>query len=76
MKTIHVTLPHDLVLRAIAAGFLSAEAIQEMLRRLLLLRVSEPLRQIHRRMPDKELTPQIEQEFVEAVQGYQVQRRG
>jgi len=76
LKTIHVTLPHDLVRRAAAAGFLSAEAIQEMLRRLLLLRVGESLRQIHRRMPDKELTSQIEQEFVEAVQPYRAERRG
>ncbi len=57
-------------------GFLSTEAIQEMLRRLLLLRVGESLRQIHRRMPDKELTPQIEQESVEAVQAYRAERRG
>jgi len=59
-----------------AAGFLSAEAIQDMLRRRLLLRVGESLRQIHRRMPDKELTPQIEQEIVEAVQAYRAERRG
>jgi hypothetical protein len=55
---------------------LSAEAIQEMLRRRLLLRVGESLREIHRRMPDRELPPQIEQEIVEAVQGYRAGRRG
>ena len=41
--------------------------------------VGESLRQIHRRMPDKELTPQIEQEIVEAVQAVQAcraERRG
>ncbi len=38
--------------------------------------VGESLRQIHRRMPDKELTPQIEQEIVEAVQAYRAERRG
>ena len=38
--------------------------------------VGESLRQIHRRMPDKELTPQIEQESVEAVQAYRAERRG
>jgi len=27
-------------------------------------------------MPDKELTPQIEQEIVEAVQAYRAERRG
>jgi hypothetical protein len=48
----------------------------EKLGRLLLLRVGESLRQIHRRMPDKELTPQIEQEIVEAVQAYRAEQRG
>jgi hypothetical protein len=38
--------------------------------------VGESLGQIHRRMPDKELTPQIEQESVEAVQAYRAERRG
>ena len=38
--------------------------------------VGESLRQIHRRMPDKELTPQIEQEIVEAVQACPAERRG
>jgi hypothetical protein len=38
--------------------------------------VGESLRQIHRRMPDKELTPQIKQEIVEAVQAYRAERRG
>ncbi|MCX7430102.1 MAG: hypothetical protein NTY17_03705 [Planctomycetia bacterium] len=37
--------------------------------------VGESFRQIHRRMPDKELTPQIEQEIVEAVQAYRAERR-
>ena len=38
--------------------------------------VGESLRQIHRQMPNKELTPQIEQEIVEAVQAYRAGRRG
>lgn len=59
-----------------AVGLLSAEAIQEILRRRLLLWAGESLREIHRRMPDKELPPQSEQEITAAVQGYQVQRHG
>jgi len=59
-----------------AAGLLSAEAIQEILRRRLLLRAGESLREIHRRMPDKELPPQSKQEIVEAVQAYRAERRG
>lgn len=75
MTTIHVTLPDDLVRRATGAGLLSAEAIQKMLRRRLLLRAGESLREIHCRMPDKELPRQIEQEILEAVQGYRAERR-
>ena len=38
--------------------------------------VGESLRQMNRRMTDKELTPQIEQEIVEAVQACPAERRG
>lgn len=75
MTTIQVTLPDDLARKASEAGLLSAEAIQEMLREQLLRRAGESLREIHSRMPGEELTPQIEQEIVEAVQAYRAERR-
>lgn len=75
MTTIHMTLPDALVRKA-AAGLLSDEAVQEMLRERLQQRAGESLREIHRRMPDKELPPQMEQEIAEAVQGYRAERRG
>lgn len=76
MTTIQLTLPDDLVKRATEAGLLSAEAIQEMLREQLLRRAGESLQAIRRRMPDEELTPEIEKEIVEAVQAYRAERRG
>jgi hypothetical protein len=75
MTTIQVTLPDDLARKAIEAGLLSAEAIQDMLRERLLKRAGESLREIHGRMPSGELTPQIEQEIVGVVQGYRAERR-
>ena len=51
------------------------EAIQEMLREQLLRRAGESLQAIRRRMPNEELTPEIEQEIVEAVQAYRAERR-
>jgi hypothetical protein len=67
MTTIQLTLPDDLAKKATEAGLLSAEAIQEMLREQLLRRAGESLQAIRRRMPNEELTPEIEQEIVEAV---------
>ena len=75
MTTIQLTLPDDLAKKATEAGLLSAEAIQKMLREQLLRRVGESLQAIRRRMPNEELTPEIEQEIVEAVQAYRAERR-
>jgi len=75
MTTIQLTLPDDLARKATEAGLLSAEAIQEMLREQLLRRAGESLREIHRRLPSEELTPEIEQEVAEAVQPYRAERR-
>ena len=75
MTTIQLTLPDDLAKKATEAGLLSAEAVQEMLREKLLRRAGESLREIRSRMPSEELTPEIEQEVVEAVQAYRAERR-
>jgi len=75
MTTIQLTLPDDLVQQATAAGLLSTEAIQAMLREQLLRRAGDSLREIHSRLPREEITPEIEQEIVEAVQAYRVERR-
>jgi hypothetical protein len=76
MTTIQLTLPDDLARKATEAGLLSADAIQEMLREQLSRRAGESLREIHRRLPHEELTPEIEQEVAEAVRAYRAERRG
>lgn len=75
MTTIQLTLPDDLAQKATAAGLLSAEAIQEMLREQLLRHAGDSLREMRRRMPSEELTPEIEKEIAEAVQAYRAERR-
>ena len=75
MTTIQPTLPEDPAKRATEAGLLSAEAIQEMLQEKPLRRAGESLRAIRDRMPDEELTPEIEQESVEAVRAYWAEKR-
>jgi ribose 1,5-bisphosphokinase PhnN len=75
MTTIQLTLPDALARKATEAGLLSAEAIQEILREQLLRRAGESLREIHRRLPREELTPEIEREVAEAVQTYRAERR-
>lgn len=75
MTTIQLTLPDDLAKKATEAGFLSADAIQEMLREQLLRRAGESLREIRSRVPREEMTPEIEQEIADAVQAYRVERR-
>jgi hypothetical protein len=75
MKTIQLTLPDDLAQKATAAGLLSAEAIQQMLQEQLLRRAGESFREICSQMPNEQLTPEIEQEVVEAVQAYRAAQR-
>lgn len=76
MTTIQLMLPDDLAKKATEAGLLSAEAIQEMLREQLLRRAGESLQAIRLRLPNEELTPEIEQEIVAAVHAYRAERRG
>ena len=75
MTTIQLTLPDDLARKATEAGLLSAEAIQGILREQLRRRAGETLREMWSRMPDEVLTPEIEQEVVDAVQAYRADQR-
>jgi hypothetical protein len=75
MTTIQLSLPDDLAQKAAEAGLLSTEAIQGMLREQLRRRAGETLRQVRSRMPAEELTPEVEQEVVEAVQAYRAEQR-
>ncbi|MFM8952010.1 MAG: hypothetical protein ACKOOF_02960 [Planctomycetaceae bacterium] len=75
MTTIQLSLPDDLAQQATKAGLLSAEAIQDMLREQLRRQAGETLREAWNRLPKDELTPEVEQEVVEAVRAYRAEQR-
>ena len=75
MTTIQVMLPDDLARKATEAGLLSAEAIRAMLQEQLRRRAGEKLREMWNAMPAAELTPEIEQEVVDAVRAYRAEQR-
>jgi hypothetical protein len=75
MTTIQLSLPDDLAQKATKAGLLSAEAIQDMLREQLRRQAGETLREAWNRLPKEELTPEVEQEVVEAVRAYRAEQR-
>ena len=75
MATIQLSLPDDLAEKAMKAGLLSAEAIQDLLREQLRRQAGETLREAWSRLPKEELTPEVEQEVVEAVRAYRAEQR-
>lgn len=75
MTTIQLSLPDDLAEKAMKAGLLSAEAIQDLLREQLRRQAGEILREAWSRLPKEELTPEVEQEVVEAVRAYRAEQR-
>jgi hypothetical protein len=75
MTTIQLSLPDDLAEKAMTAGLLSAEAIQDLLREQLRRQAGETLREAWSRLPKEELTPEVEQEVVKAVRAYRAEQR-
>lgn len=75
MTTVQITLPDELVQTASNAGLLSPEAIEAMLRERLRRRAGEKLRMMWQRLPQQELTPEIEREIVEEVHRVRAERR-
>jgi hypothetical protein len=75
MATVQITLPDDLARKATDAGLLSTDVIQEMRHEQLRRRAGETLRDAWKHMPPEELTPEIEQEIVDAVRAYRAQQR-
>ena len=75
MTTVQITLPDELAQKAANAGLLSPEAIEAMLRDQLRRRAGQQLRAVWQRMPQEELTPEIEQEIVEEVRKVRAERR-
>lgn len=74
MTTVQIDLPDELAREAEAAGLLTSEAVERMLRDYLRRRAGEELRDMWKRAPEEELTPEIEQEIVERVRAVRSER--
>jgi len=70
-----LNLPDELAQQAKSAGLLTPDAIESMLREQLRKQAGEQLRVLWARMPDEELTPEIEQEIVDEVRTVRAELR-
>jgi hypothetical protein len=75
MTTIQIQLPDDLVQDAQAAGLLTPDAIERLLRERLRRQAGDALRAMWDRMPREDLTPEIEEMINEEVQAVRDERR-
>lgn len=77
MTTLEVklNLPDELARQAQQAGLLTTQAIESMLRERLRRQAGPDLRSMWVAAPQEELTPEAEQEIVEAVYAIRAQRR-
>jgi hypothetical protein len=75
MTTVQIQLPDELAREAQAAGLLTPEAMAGMLREQLRKQAGESLRAMWERMPQEELTPEIEQMIDEEVHAVRADRR-
>ena len=75
MNSVQINWPDDLAQKAASAGLLSAEAMEAMLREQLRRHAGQALQDIWQRVPQEELTPEIEQEIVEEVRKVRAERR-
>jgi hypothetical protein len=75
MTTVQIQLPDELAQEAQAAGLLTPEAMAVMLREQLRKQAGESLRAMWERMPQEELTPEIEQMIDEEVHAVRAERR-
>jgi hypothetical protein len=75
MTTVQIQLPDELAREAQAAGLLTPEAMAVMLREQLRKQAGESLRAMWERMPQEELTPEIEQMIDDEVHAVRAERR-
>ena len=75
MTTVQINLPDELARDAQAAGLLTPEALEQMLREQLRKRAGEQLRGLWARRPTEQLTPETEQEIVAEVRAVRAERR-
>ena len=74
MTSIEIQLPDKLAEDAQAAGLLTPEAIERLLREQLRKQAGEALRDMWARVPREELTPEIAQMINEEVQAVRHER--
>ena len=75
MTTVQVELPDVLAQSAQAAGLLTPQALEAMLREQLKYRAAGALRTMWASAPPEELTPEVEQMIDAQVQAVRAQRR-
>jgi hypothetical protein len=75
MTTIQIQLPDDLAHDAQAAGLLTPDAIERLLRERLRRQAGDALQAMWSRMPAEEMTPEIEKMIDEEVQAVRAERR-
>jgi hypothetical protein len=75
MTTVQVELPDMLAQSAQAAGLLTPQALEAMLREQLRRRAGDALRTTWASEPPEELTPEIERMIDEKIQAVRAQRR-
>ena len=75
MTTVQIELPEQLAQQARSAGLFSSQKMEAILRAELRREAFEGLRTLHEKLPQEEITPEIEQEIDEAVRAARAQRR-
>lgn len=75
MTTVQVELPDVLAQNAQAAGLLTPQALEAMLREQLKRQAADALRTLWASAPPEELTPEIEKLIDEQIQSIRGQRR-
>ena len=75
MTTVQITLPDSLAHDAQAAGLLTPERMEAILREQLRRRAGETLHALWQRLPKDALTPEIEQEIVDEVRAVRTEQR-
>ena len=75
MTTVQINLPDDLAQDAQAAGLLTPDAIERLLRERLRHQAGDALRAMWNRMPNEELTSEVETMINEEVLAVRNERR-
>jgi hypothetical protein len=75
MTTVQITVPDMLALDAQAAGLFSPARMEEILREQLRRCAGESLQAMWSRIPEEELTPEIEQQIGDDVREVRAQMR-